>query len=82
MGDDTAVAPLARAPRPLYAFFRQRFAQVTNPPIDPLREAVVLKMHTRLGPWPHIFELRATLPGLSLHSPLLTLAQMHALKNG
>jgi glutamate synthase (NADPH/NADH) large chain len=82
MGDDTAVAPLARAPRPLYAFFRQRFAQVTNPPIDPLREAVVLKMHTRLGPWPHIFELRATLPGLSLHSPLLTLAQMHALKHG
>jgi glutamate synthase domain-containing protein 2/glutamate synthase domain-containing protein 1/glutamate synthase domain-containing protein 3 len=82
MGDDTAVAPLARAPRPLYAFFRQRFAQVTNPPIDPLREAVVLKMHTRLGPWPHIFELRGRLPGLSLRSPLITLAQMHALKHG
>jgi len=82
MGDDTAIAPLARAPRPLYAFFRQRFAQVTNPPIDPLREAVVLKMHTRLGPWPHIFELRGRLPGLSLRSPLITLAQMHALKHG
>ncbi len=82
MGDDTAIAPLARAPRPLYAFFRQRFAQVTNPPIDPLREAVVLKMHTRLGPWPHILELREPLPGLSLRSPLLTLAQMHALKQG
>ena len=82
MGDDTALAPLARAPRPLYAFFRQRFAQVTNPPIDPLREAVVLKMHTRLGPWPHIFEMRAPLPGLSLRSPLITLAQMHALKRG
>jgi glutamate synthase (NADPH/NADH) large chain len=82
MGDDTAIAPLARAPRPLYAFFRQRFAQVTNPPIDPLREAVVLKMHTRLGPWPHILELREPLPGLSLRNPLLTLAQMHALKVG
>jgi glutamate synthase (NADPH/NADH) large chain len=82
MGDDTALAPLARAPRPLYAFFRQRFAQVTNPPIDPLREAVVLQMHTRLGPWPHIFELREPLPGLSLRSPLLTLGQMHALKQG
>jgi glutamate synthase (NADPH/NADH) large chain len=82
MGDDTALAPLARAPRPLYAFFRQRFAQVTNPPIDPLREAVVLKMHTRLGPWPHIFELRGRLPGLSLRSPLLTLGQMHALNHG
>jgi glutamate synthase (NADPH/NADH) large chain len=82
MGDDTAIAPLARAPRPLYAFFRQRFAQVTNPPIDPLREAVVFKMHTRLGPWPHILEIREKLPGLSLHSPIITLGQMHALKHG
>jgi glutamate synthase domain-containing protein 2/glutamate synthase domain-containing protein 1/glutamate synthase domain-containing protein 3 len=80
MGDDTPLAPLARAPRPLYAFFRQRFAQVTNPPIDPLREAVVIQMHTRLGPWPHIFEPREPLPGLSLRSPVLSLAQMHALK--
>jgi glutamate synthase domain-containing protein 2/glutamate synthase domain-containing protein 1/glutamate synthase domain-containing protein 3 len=82
MGDDTPLAPLARAPRPVYAFFRQRFAQVTNPPIDPLREAVVIQMHTRLGPWPHIFEPREPLPGLSLSSPLLTLAQMYALKHG
>jgi len=80
MGDDTPLAPLARAPRPVYAFFRQRFAQVTNPPIDPLREAVVLQMHTRLGPWPHIFEPHEALPGLSLRSPLLSLAQMQALK--
>lgn len=82
MGDDTAIAPLARAPRPLYAFFRQRFAQVTNPPIDSLRETVVLKMHTRLGPWPHLLELREPLPGLSLRSPILTLGQMHALRHG
>ena len=81
MGDDTPLAPLARAPRPVYAFFRQRFAQVTNPPIDPLREAVVLQMHTRLGPWPHIFEPREPLPGLSLRSPVLSLAQMQALKS-
>src|SRR5580698_7616450 len=80
MGDDTPLAPLARAPRSVYAFFRQRFAQVTNPPIDPLREAVVIQMHTRLGPWPHIFEPREPLPGLSLRSPLLSLAQMQALK--
>jgi len=81
MGDDTAIAPLARAPRPLYAFFRQRFAQVTNPPIDPLREAVVFQMHTRLGPWPHLLEVREPLPGLSLRSPLLTLGQIHALRH-
>ena len=82
MGDDTSIAPLARAPRPLYAFFRQRFAQVTNPPIDPLRENVVFQMHTRLGPWPHILELREPLPGLSLRSPILSLGQMHALFEG
>ena len=82
MGDDTSIAPLARAPRPLYAFFRQRFAQVTNPPIDPLRETVVLQMHTRLGPWPHILEIREPLPGLSLRSPILSLGQMHALFEG
>jgi glutamate synthase (ferredoxin) len=82
MGDDTSIAPLARAPRPLYAFFRQRFAQVTNPPIDPLRENVVFQMHTRLGPWPHILELREPLPGLSLRSPILSLGQMHALIEG
>ncbi|WP_109484728.1 glutamate synthase large subunit [Occallatibacter savannae] len=82
MGDDTSIAPLARAPRPLYAFFRQRFAQVTNPPIDPLRENVVFQMHTRLGPWPHILELREPLPGLSLRSPILSLGQMHALVEG
>jgi glutamate synthase (NADPH/NADH) large chain len=81
MGDDTAIAPLARAPRPLYAFFRQRFAQVTNPPIDPLRETVVLQMHTRLGPWPHLLEVREPLPGLSLRSPILTLGQMHTLRH-
>jgi glutamate synthase domain-containing protein 2/glutamate synthase domain-containing protein 1/glutamate synthase domain-containing protein 3 len=81
MGDDTALAPLARAPRPVYAFFRQRFAQVTNPPIDSLRESVVIQMHTRLGPWSHMLELREPLLGLSLPSPLLSLSQMDALRN-
>jgi len=51
MGDDTPIAPLARSPRPVYAFFRQRFAQVTNPAIDPLRESCVIQLQSRLGPW-------------------------------
>jgi glutamate synthase (NADPH/NADH) large chain len=80
MGDDTPIAPLARSPRPLYSFFRQRFAQVTNPPIDPIREANVIQMHTRLGPWPHILELHEPLPGLSLRSPLLNLEEMNAIR--
>ena len=81
MGDDTALAALARSPRPIYAYFRQRFAQVTNPPIDSLREAVVIQMHTRLGPWPHILEQREPLPGLSLKSPVLSLGEMFTLKH-
>jgi glutamate synthase (ferredoxin) len=49
MGDDTAVPPLAQLARPLYSFFRQRFAQVTNPAIDPLRERCVMSPTTLLG---------------------------------
>ncbi len=81
MGDDTALAFLAHSPRPVYAFFRQRFAQVTNPAIDPVRESIVIQLHTRLGPWPHILNTRARIPGLSLESPFLSLGQMHALRN-
>ena len=81
MGDDTPLAPLAHAPRPVYAFFRQRFAQVTNPAIDPVRESIVVQLHTRLGPWPHLLNTNARIPGLSLESPFLSLGQMHALRN-
>ena len=80
MGDDTPLAPLARSPRPIYAFFRQRFAQVTNPPTDSLREARVLQLHTRLGPWPHMLNKHAPLSGLSLSSPFLSLAQTDDLR--
>ena len=82
MGDDTPIAPLARAPRPLYGFFRQRFAQVTNPPIDSLRESCVVSLRTRLGPWPHLLDKHAPLPGLVLPSPFLSLGQMAALHEG
>ena len=81
MGDDTPLAFLARSPRPLYAYFRQRFAQVTNPAIDPLREACVVSLHTRLGPWPHLLDKDAPLPGLSLPSPFLSLGQVEALRS-
>ncbi|MGH9585306.1 MAG: glutamate synthase central domain-containing protein, partial [Acidobacteriaceae bacterium] len=80
MGDDTPIAPLARSPRPVYAYFRQRFAQVTNPPIDSLRETCVIQLHTRLGPWPHMLDKHAPLPGFSLQSPFLSLSQMKDLR--
>ena len=82
MGDDSPLAFLARSPRPLYAFFRQRFAQVTNPAIDPLREACVVSLHTRLGPWSHMLDKNAPLAGVSLSSPYLSLAQVAALRRG
>ena len=82
MGDDTPIAPLARAPRPLYGFFRQRFAQVTNPPIDSLRESCVVSLRTRLGPWPHLLDKHAPVPGLTLPSPFLSLGQMASLHEG
>lgn len=49
MGDDTPPAALSRIDRPFFHYFRQRFAQVTNPPIDPLRESLVMSLRTQLG---------------------------------
>ena len=49
MGDDTPIPPLSAVPQSLYAYFRQRFAQVTNPPIDSLREAMVMSLRMHLG---------------------------------
>ncbi|MFN3476044.1 MAG: glutamate synthase central domain-containing protein, partial [Candidatus Methylomirabilales bacterium] len=49
MGDDTPLAVLSKYPRLLYSYFKQRFAQVTNPPIDPLREQLVMALNMYLG---------------------------------
>ncbi len=49
MGDDTPQAVLSRLPRPIFHYFRQRFAEVTNPPIDPLREQMVMSLTTLVG---------------------------------
>ena len=49
MGDDTPPSVLQDAPRLLYTYFRQKFAQVTNPPIDPIREEIVMSLDTYLG---------------------------------
>ncbi|HKT10218.1 MAG TPA: glutamate synthase central domain-containing protein, partial [Terriglobia bacterium] len=49
MGDDTPLAALSTRPRPVYHYFRQMFAQVTNPPIDPLRESLVMALNLYLG---------------------------------
>jgi glutamate synthase (ferredoxin) len=72
MGDDTPMAALSRVPRIFYTFFKQRFAQVTNPPIDPLREELVMSLRTLLGPRRSLLEdgpEHARL--LELESPIL-----------
>lgn len=56
MGDDTPMAVLSQRVRSPYDFFRQQFAQVTNPPIDPLREAIVMSLEICLGAERNIFQ--------------------------
>jgi glutamate synthase (NADPH) large chain len=56
MGDDTPMPVLSHQVRSLYDYFRQQFAQVTNPPIDPLRETIVMSLQTQIGPEANIFE--------------------------
>jgi glutamate synthase (NADPH/NADH) large chain len=55
MGDDTPLPVLSSKVRPLYDYFRQQFAQVTNPPIDSLRESLVMSLQTQIGPECNIF---------------------------
>jgi len=55
MGDDTPMPVLSSKVRSLYDYFRQQFAQVTNPPIDPLRESIVMSLQTQIGPECNIF---------------------------
>jgi glutamate synthase domain-containing protein 2/glutamate synthase domain-containing protein 1/glutamate synthase domain-containing protein 3 len=81
MGDDTPLAALTARPRPLAHYFRQRFAQVTNPPIDPLRERLVMSLAGYLGPQQSILEedpLHARL--IHLPSPALTPPMLQAIR--
>ena len=72
MGDDTPLAVLSRRPQLLYSFFKQRFSQVTNPPIDSLRESLVMSLETMVGPWGSILGERAEAASLLRYpSPLL-----------
>jgi glutamate synthase (NADPH/NADH) large chain len=73
MGDDTPMAVLSLQQRSLYDYFRQKFAQVTNPPIDPLREAIVMSLETCLGVEKNIFEETADhADRIILTSPVLS----------
>ena len=73
MGDDTPIAVMSRQSRPLYEYFRQAFAQVTNPPIDPLRERLVMSLVTQIGQEGNVFDLSPeNARQLMLTSPVLS----------
>jgi glutamate synthase (NADPH/NADH) large chain/glutamate synthase (ferredoxin) len=80
MGDDTPLAVLSRRPRLLYQYFKQLFAQVTNPPIDSIREKSVMSLGMYLGGRLGLFEeLPKTTGFAELESPVLTAAETAAL---
>ncbi|HES77341.1 MAG TPA: glutamate synthase large subunit, partial [bacterium] len=80
MGDDTPMAVLSKIERSPYDYFRQQFAQVTNPPIDPLRETIVMSLETSIGQERNLFEETAEhAHRLLLESPVLTEGKFAAL---
>ena len=82
MGDDTPIPPLSAVPQSLYAYFRQRFAQVTNPPIDPLRESMVMSLRMHLGRrGSPLLERASYARMLRLEHPILLDEEMAALRN-
>jgi glutamate synthase (NADPH) large chain len=73
MGTDTPLAVLSSRPRLLYDYFKQNFAQVTNPPIDPIREALVMSLTSMVGPRPNLLGREAgTHKRLEVAQPILT----------
>jgi glutamate synthase (NADPH/NADH) large chain len=73
MGDDTPLSVLSHQQRNLYDYFRQQFAQVTNPPIDPLRESIVMSLQTQIGPELNVFHPSAHhAEQIVLNSPVLS----------
>jgi glutamate synthase (NADPH/NADH) large chain len=77
MGDDTPMPVLSHKARSLYDYFRQQFAQVTNPPIDSLRESIVMSLQTQIGPECNIFvPAQQHAEQIVLTSPILSQRQL------
>jgi glutamate synthase (NADPH/NADH) large chain len=82
MGDDTALAVMSKMHRQIYDFFRQQFAQVTNPPIDSLREVAVMTLETCFGPELNIYEESADhARRLVTTSPVLSYKKLQSILN-
>ncbi|MEO8524857.1 MAG: glutamate synthase central domain-containing protein, partial [Caldimonas sp.] len=83
MGNDSPLAVLSDKNKPLYNYFKQLFAQVTNPPIDPIREAIVMSLVSFIGPKPNLLDINAVNPPMRLEvaQPILDFADMARLRS-
>ena len=80
MGDDTPMAVLSQKVRSPFDYFRQQFAQVTNPPIDPLRERIVMSLQTNVGGESNLFDIGpAHAEQVIINSPVLSQAKLRQL---
>lgn len=81
MGNDTPLAVMSNIEKLTFQYFKQMFAQVTNPPIDPIREKIVTSMECMIGPEGDLTEVtEEQCHRLSLKGPLLSIEEMEAIK--
>ena len=81
MGNDTPLAVLSNQPQLLFSYFKQLFAQVTNPAIDPIREELVMSLHTYLGPEKNILDATAQhCHKLFVKNPILTNEELETIR--
>ena len=83
MGNDSPLAVLSNKNKSLYNYFKQLFAQVTNPPIDPIREAIVMSLVSFVGPKPNLLDINQVNPPMRLEvaQPVLNVADMQKLRD-
>ena len=83
MGNDSPLAVLSNKNKPLYNYFRQLFAQVTNPPIDPIREQMVMSLVSFIGPRPNLLDLNNINPPMRLEvsQPVLDARDMERIRD-
>ena len=83
MGNDSPLAVLSDKNKPLYNYFKQLFAQVTNPPIDSIREAIVMSLVSFIGPKPNLLDINQVNPPMRLEvsQPVLDFSDMAKLRN-
>ena len=83
MGTDTPISAISNKPKLLYTYFKQNFAQVTNPPIDPIREESVMSLVSLIGPRPNLFDLKnlSTTKRLEVRQPILKNSDLQKIRD-